>query len=156
MSEKQTMVFPEGFYWGAATASYQVEGGIHNTDWAKAAREGRVPECGDACDHWHRYEADFDLAQSLGHTAHRFSIEWARIEPEEGKFDQSAIAHYRKVLMALQQRNLKPYLPCGTLLYLNGSRRRVALSERMHLACLRGTQSMWFESLAICVRIFLR
>ena len=102
--------FPEGFYWGAATASYQVEGGIDNCDWAEAAREGRVPVCGRACDHYNRYEADFDLAVELGHTAHRFSIEWARIEPEEGKFDMEEIEHYRKVIRALKERNLEPIL----------------------------------------------
>jgi beta-glucosidase len=107
---EQKMQFPKGFLWGAATASYQVEGGIENTDWAQAARDGRVPVCGDACDHYHRYEEDFDIAKSLGHTAHRFSIEWARIEPEEGKFDEEAILHYRKVLTALHARGMKPYI----------------------------------------------
>jgi len=102
--------FPEGFYWGAATASYQVEGGIENTDWAKAAREGRVPEAGRSSDHFHRFKEDFDIAKSLGHTAHRFSIEWARIEPKEGKFDDEAIKHYRAVLMALQERNIRPFI----------------------------------------------
>jgi beta-glucosidase len=107
MTEKK---FPDGFYWGAATASYQVEGGIYNTDWSKAATEGRVPNCGDACEHYTRFEADFDIAKSLGHTAHRLSVEWARIEPEEGKFNEEAIAHYRQVLQALHDRNLKPYV----------------------------------------------
>ena len=107
MNEKK---FPDGFYWGAATASYQVEGGIDNCDWAKAAREERVPVCGQACDHYHRYETDFDIAKSLGHTAHRFSIEWARIEPEEGKFNQEAVAHYRNVLLALHARDIKPFV----------------------------------------------
>ena len=102
--------FPENFYWGAATASYQVEGGIENTDWAKAARDGRVPVCGLACDHYNRYEADFDLAEDLGHNAHRFSVEWARIEPEDGKFDESAIEHYRAVLQALRARNIEPFI----------------------------------------------
>ncbi len=102
--------FPEGFYWGAATASYQVEGGITNTDWAQAATQGRVPEAGRACDHYHRYEEDFDIARELGHNAHRFSIEWARIEPEEGKFNEAEIEHYRKVLMALRARGIKPYI----------------------------------------------
>ncbi len=100
--------FPDGFFWGAATASYQVEGGIENCDWAEAAREGKVPVCGRACDHYNRYEEDFDLAKSLGHTAHRLSIEWARIEPEEGKFDGEAIAHYQKVLTALNNRGIHP------------------------------------------------
>lgn len=102
--------FPEGFYWGAATASYQVEGGIENTDWAAAARANRVPPCLAACDHYSRYESDFDIAKELGHTAHRFSIEWARIEPEEGKFDQAAVAHYRAVLEALKRRDIKPFV----------------------------------------------
>jgi beta-glucosidase len=105
---KQT--FPDGFYWGAATASYQVEGGIENTDWAEAAREGRVPECGIACDHYHHYQEDFALAESLGHTAHRFSVEWARIEPREGEFDPAAIEHYRQVLTELRSRNLRPFI----------------------------------------------
>lgn len=105
-----TKKFPDGFYWGAATASYQVEGGIENTDWAQAARDGRVPVCGDACDHYNRYEADFDLVKELGHTAHRLSVEWARIEPREGEFDAAAIAHYRKVLSALHERGIKPYV----------------------------------------------
>ena len=103
-------VFPEGFYWGAATASYQVEGGIENCDWAKAAREGKVPVCGEACDHYNRYEADFDIAKELGHNCHRISIEWARIEPEEGKFDEREIGHYLAVLAALRERRLKPFI----------------------------------------------
>lgn len=107
MTEKK---FPDGFYWGAATASYQVEGGIENNDWAEAARDGRVPACGIACDHYHLFEADFDIAKSLGHTAHRFSVEWSRIEPESGKFNEEAIAHYREVLLALRARNIKPFI----------------------------------------------
>lgn len=102
--------FPDNFYWGAATASYQVEGGINNTDWAAAARMGRVPVCGKACDHYNRYEADFDIAKSLGHNAHRFSVEWARIEPAPGQFNQEAIEHYRAVLAALQTRGITPFI----------------------------------------------
>ncbi len=102
--------FPEGFYWGAATAAYQVEGGIENTDWAEAGRDGRVPVCGQACDHYHSFDTDFDIAKSLGHTAHRFSVEWARIEPEAGKFDEVAIAHYRAVLEALHVRGIRPFI----------------------------------------------
>lgn len=110
MSDVTRMEFPKGFYWGAATASYQVEGGIENTDWAKAAREGRVPSCGIACDHYHRYEADFDIAKNLGHNAHRLSVEWARIEPEQGMFNTEAIAHYRSVLLALRVRGIRPFV----------------------------------------------
>jgi beta-glucosidase len=102
--------FPDGFLWGAATAAYQVEGGIENCDWAKAAREGKVPACGKACDHYNRYEEDFDIARELGHNCHRISIEWARIEPEEGRWDEAEVEHYRKVIDALRARRLKPFI----------------------------------------------
>src|SRR3989344_1899764 len=102
------MKFPEGFLWGSATASYQVEGGIENCDWAAAAREGKVPPAGRACEHYSRYEKDFDIAKSLGHNCHRISIEWARIEPTEGSFDEKEIEHYRNVLRALRARGLEP------------------------------------------------
>ncbi len=106
---KTTFTFPKDFYWGAATASYQVEGGIENCDWAVAAQEGRVPLCGRACGHYSLYEKDFDLAKDLGHNAHRFSIEWARIEPEEGQWDMEAVEHYRQVIAALKVRGMRPY-----------------------------------------------
>jgi beta-glucosidase len=105
-----TKKFLDGFLWGAATSSFQVEGGIENNDWAEAAREGKVPPVGIAADHYHRYEEDFDIAKSLNHNAHRFSIEWARIEPEEGKFDEKEIEHYKKVVSALKARGLEPFV----------------------------------------------
>lgn len=107
---KTTLRFPEKFLWGAATSSFQVEGDIENMDWAQAAREGKVPVIGKACDHYNRFEQDFDIAHSLGHNCHRLSIEWARIEPEEGKFDAKEIDHYRRVLQALAVRNMKPFI----------------------------------------------
>lgn len=102
--------FPDGFLWGAASSSMQVEGGIENTDWAQAGREGKVPVCGRACDHYRRFAEDFDLAKNLNHNAHRFSIEWARIEPEEGMFNEKEIEHYREVLRALKVRGLEPMI----------------------------------------------
>lgn len=102
--------FPKGFYWGAATASYQVEGGIENCDWAEAARQAKVPNAGRLADHYNRYVEDFDLAKELGHNAHRFSIEWARIEPEEGEFDEAELQHYRDVVAALRARGIEPFI----------------------------------------------
>lgn len=102
--------FPEGFYWGAATASYQVEGYNENNDWAKAAGEGKVPSAGRLADHYHLYDADFALAKKLGHNAHRFSVEWGRIEPREGVFDKDEIEHYKDVLRALKKRDITPFV----------------------------------------------
>jgi beta-glucosidase len=107
---KKVFKFPEGFCWGAATASFQVEGGIENNDWAEAARNDRVPVAGIAVDHYNRYEEDFDLAKMLGHNSHRISIEWSRIEPEEGIFNEKEIEHYKKVLKALRERDIKPFV----------------------------------------------
>ena len=66
--------FPKGFYWGAATASYQVEGGIDNCDWAEAARAGKVPNAGRVADHYNRYLEDFDIAKALGHKIGRAHV----------------------------------------------------------------------------------
>ena len=109
-STSNTRTFPDGFLWGSSTSAYQVEGGIENNDWAQAAREGKLPPCGRACDHYNRFEEDFDLITKLSQNAHRFSIEWARIEPEEGKFDEGEIEHYRKVLQALKRRGIIPFV----------------------------------------------
>lgn len=114
--------FPDGFFWGAATSAHQVEGNTHNdwSEWEKSpARihvlkdEGKNPEdfiSGRAADHYHLFREDFDIAQSLGHNAHRFSIEWSRIEPEEGRFDEKEIEHYREVIKALCERGLEPFV----------------------------------------------
>ncbi|PIU98312.1 glycoside hydrolase family 1 protein [Candidatus Wolfebacteria bacterium CG03_land_8_20_14_0_80_40_12] len=65
---------------------------------------------GRACDHYNRYEQDFDIAKSLGHNAHRFSIEWSRVEPKQGKFNEAEIEHYRKVILALKKRGIEPFV----------------------------------------------
>ena len=101
--------FPEGFLWGSATSAHQVEGNNVHNDWWAWEQAGKVKErSGLACDHYRRFAADFDLAAQLGHSAHRFSIEWSRIEPAEGSFDDEALAHYRAVVDALRQRHLEP------------------------------------------------
>ena len=102
-------LFPQGFLWGTATSAHQVEGNNIHSDWWAWEQAGRVKErSGLACDHYRRFADDFDLSQSLGHTAHRFSIEWARLEPEEGRWDDEALAHYVAVVEALRQRGIEP------------------------------------------------
>lgn len=63
---------------------------------------------GLACDHYRRFRDDFDLARELSQNAHRFSVEWSRIEPQEGVFNDEALAHYQDVVRALRERNLEP------------------------------------------------
>lgn len=105
--DHQTLKFPEGFLWGAATSAHQVEGNNIHNDWWKWEQK-RPPNfrSGQACDQYNRYEEDFDLAQSLNHNTHRLSIEWSRIEPKDGEFNLEAIEHYKSVLKALQARKM--------------------------------------------------
>jgi len=104
-------VFPQGFFWGAATAAHQVEGhNIHSDFWLMEHLEGSIfkEPSGEAVDHYRRYREDIRLMAELGLNAYRFSIEWARIEPEEGRFDPEAIDHYRDVLLACQENGIMP------------------------------------------------
>src|SRR3990172_3928511 len=83
--------FPDGFFWGCATSSHQVEGNNRNNQWWAWEQEGGNIKDGTvsglACDHYSRFEEDFALAEELGHNAHRFSVEWSPIEPEEGRWE---------------------------------------------------------------------
>lgn len=101
--------FPKKFLWGAATSSHQVEGDNLNSDWWRFEQDGRLKEAsGAACRHYELYKQDFDLARQLNHNSHRFSIEWSRIEPEEGRFSQEEISHYNDVILSLGERNIEP------------------------------------------------
>ncbi len=105
------MSFPANFLLGAATAAHQVEGGNRNSDcWAleNIQHSDYLEKSGDAIDHYHRYEEDIRLLAGAGLNAYRFSIEWARIEPEEGKFDDAEIEHYRSVLHACRANGVEP------------------------------------------------
>lgn len=128
--------FPKGFFFGSSTSSHQVEG-FGNNDWsewertnaerlAKEATREEWPDyilnsypspldiqnyiSGKACDHYHRFREDFDIAKSLGHNAHRMSVSWSKVEPEEGKFNKEALEHYYEVARALRERNIEPFV----------------------------------------------
>lgn len=104
-----TLKFPREFLWGSAAAAHQVEGNnIHNDWWAWEQAGGAEPS-GLACDHYNRFEEDFDIAKSLNQNAHRFSIEWSRIEPREGHFDKKAVKHYHQVLDSLKSKGIKSF-----------------------------------------------
>ena len=95
--------------WGAATAAHQVEGNNVNSDnWLlEYLPDSMYKEpSGDACDHYHLYEQDINMLADLGFNAYRFSIEWARIEPEKGYFSRAELEHYRRMLEACHRRGL--------------------------------------------------
>ena len=103
--------FPKGFIWGTATAAHQVEGNNTASDFwllEHTPGTGFTEPSGDACDQWHRYREDIALLAGLGFGAYRFSIEWARIEPEEGHFSLAVLDHYRRVFAACHEHGLLP------------------------------------------------
>lgn len=101
----------EAFLLGASTAAHQVEGNnIHSDCWALEQMEnsGYKEPSLDAVDHYNRFEEDIRLLADAGLNAYRFTIEWARIEPEKGKYDEAEIAHYEKVLNCCKQNGITP------------------------------------------------
>ena len=103
--------FPAGFVWGAATAAHQVEGGNWNNDWwvwEHTPGSGCVEPSGDACDHFARYPEDIEILAGLGLGAYRFSLEWSRIEPEDGEFSGAALDHYRRMVTACRDNGVEP------------------------------------------------
>ncbi len=125
MKEKE-LKFPQGFLWGAATAAHQVEGGLKNdwTEWETSSkrmayleRAGLIKKygrdnfiSGRATDHYHLFPTDFKLARELGHNATRFSLEWSRLEPVEGQFNEKEFAHYREVIRTARINGLEPFI----------------------------------------------
>ncbi len=95
------------FLWGAGTSAHQVEGNnVRNDWWAWEQAKGGRQKSGLACDHYRRYREDFALARALGHTAHRLSVEWSRVEPQRDRFDEATLVHYRDVLEELRRQKL--------------------------------------------------
>jgi len=105
------MQFPAKFIWGTATAAHQIEGNNVNSDcWAlEHAKPSLFAEpSGDATDSYHRFAEDVEIVARLGLDAYRFSIEWARIEPEDGFFSDAALAHYQRCIDACCAKGIKP------------------------------------------------
>ncbi|NEA17347.1 glycoside hydrolase family 1 protein [Streptomyces halstedii] len=103
--------FPDGFLWGASTAAHQIEGNNTDSDWwvkeHTAGTHIQEPSL-DACDSYHRWREDMDLLAGLGFTDYRFSVEWARVEPVEGRFSRAELAHYRRMVEGAIARGLRP------------------------------------------------
>src|ERR1035438_8273072 len=110
---KKGDAFPDKFLWGCATAAHQVEGNNTNSDfWTMEhlSRSMFKEPSGDACDHYHLYPQDISMLADLGFNTYRFSIEWARIEPEEGFFSNAELDHYRRMLATCQEHHLTTML----------------------------------------------
>jgi beta-glucosidase len=104
------MDWPDGFMWGTGASSTQCEGASSSSDWWDWEQRGVVPPSGQGNGFAERFAEDFGLLAQLGLRHHRLSIEWARIEPEEGAYDRTAIAHYREVLQAAHAAGITPWV----------------------------------------------
>jgi len=105
--------FEKDFLFGVATSAYQIEGGNHNdwTEWESKRRlfkKSRIPACGKATDHWKRYVEDFFLLKELGVNAYRFSVEWSRIEPRPGEWNEYALQRYLDMVVLLKKLKIEP------------------------------------------------
>lgn len=135
--KKLNLHFPKSFFWGASVSAHQVEGNNHNQwttweldtaqvkvaqapynyqhleNWEEIKAEALKPEnyvSGEAADHYNRYPLDFDIAKKLNFTVLRSGIEWSRIEPTEGTFDDEEILHYKKYFTEMKAKGITPVI----------------------------------------------
>ncbi|MDR3606199.1 MAG: glycoside hydrolase family 1 protein [Oligoflexia bacterium] len=101
------------FLWGTATSSHQVEGGNEYNDWWAWEHQDRIEggaRSGKATDHWRLFREDLQLAADLGLTSYRFSVEWSRIEPREGEWNDEALDWYANLIAECERLGLVPML----------------------------------------------
>ena len=104
---------PGGLLMGVSTASMQVEGGQVNANWNDWYTRGHIKDGTDPAsgnDHWERWQEDTELMAAMGLQLYRFSIEWARLMPEEGRVDEAAVDRYRQELLLLKEKNIRPLM----------------------------------------------
>jgi beta-glucosidase len=109
----EPLEFPPGFLWATGEDAYQHEGGNLNADWSEwelgsPFEDGSV--AGDCADFWRRYEEDFARAAADGQNAHRIGLEWSRLEPESGRYDEAAWTRYRAMLESLKAKGLVTFV----------------------------------------------
>ncbi len=121
--ESSTLRFPDGFFWGTATSSYQIEGGLTN-DWslweqsprrlAALKKQNLAPavefQSGQASNSWEHLEDDIAAIKRIHNNAYRFSIEWSRVEPDDGVFDETAISRYAHFVRRLKEEGIEPFV----------------------------------------------
>jgi beta-glucosidase len=109
--------FGKDFMWGSATAAYQVEGNCFNTNWHQfesAVDEQGKPKIDDgqkagaACDEWNLYKEDIKLMKDISLNSYRFSVEWSKIEPKPGEFDESVLDHYEQMVDEMIKNGVEP------------------------------------------------
>ncbi len=104
----ESFSFPDGFLWGTASSGHQIEGSNTASDWW-AWEPGKIRgglTSGKACDAWNRYDEDYALMESMGLNAYRMGIEWSRVEPAAGRWDDDAFSHYEAMMKSLSSKGI--------------------------------------------------
>ena len=104
------MTHPDNFWWGTGASSTQCEGAAPESDWFREEQRGTYPRSGDGSGFATRYAEDFALYAAHGLTHHRMSVEWARIEPEQGRPDFAVVEHYREILQTARDAGISPWV----------------------------------------------
>jgi len=106
---EEELIFPEKFFFGTASSDFQTTGGNGKTDWDEHIKNYKPPQIGPGIgtDFLNRYQEDFDLAEQIGDQMHRISLEWSRLEPEEGVWNYAALEQYKKMIEDAQKRDIK-------------------------------------------------
>ena len=122
---------PKGFIWGSALSEYQVSGADCCTDsnWSDW-EQTLAHKSGNACQFWDKFKDDIVLMKELGIKSLRFSVEWCKIEPEEGVIDEQAIAHYHQLIDALNENGIVPMVTLHHFVHPAWFEKRVALSDK--------------------------
>jgi beta-glucosidase len=113
LAQRKTGAFPKGFLWGAATAGHQIEGNNTNSDqWLLENVTPTITGApsGDAVNSLEQWPADLDVVKAIGLNSYRFSLEWARIEPEPGMFSLAMLDHYKRIVDGCRARGITPIL----------------------------------------------
>lgn len=107
----KTIKLPKDFLLGSATAASQIEGGDKNTNWYHWGLKGMIANKESpivAADHYNRLEEDIGIMKEMNHDIYRMSIEWSRLEPQEGVWSQEGIDHYKKEIKSLLEAGIQP------------------------------------------------
>lgn len=104
------VTMPEGFLWGSGYSGHQVEGNnIHSNSWAGEHAANAPEKSGMACNSYELWEQDVQIAADCGLQVFRTSVEWSRIEPQEGQFCPEALEHYVRLFAALKEKGIQVF-----------------------------------------------
>jgi len=147
---------PASFLWGTALSDYQNSGAdcCVNSNWSKWEEEQYLEESGNACDFWHRYPEDVELLKDLGVSSLRFSVEWCKVEPEEGKFSQDALDHYADLCDKLIEAGIVPMITLHHFVHPTWFDEKGGFEQEKNIICFERFCEAVFKHLGSKVKLW--